>query len=527
MEKTITKYLRHLKIPISNAYLEKLILSHQDYPFLISIADTFEKIGIEYDFLKINKENISQYLPCLIHVERNEGDLIFISNRKDLKKNLDNIHFWNGVILKVKKTDSILDTQNRIQFLKERTLKKAWTFSLSSILIISIITSIPYLSLSDILILFTNLFGITLGATLIQKDLGMSSKILDNFCSTKKNNGCDQILSSFKTKISLSELTLIYFIFQFFCITLPFFFPLEAEKTAIILIILSFLTLPVILFSLIFQFFIIKVRCRLCLLVIGTQFIQWIVFYQKFHDSITLKHLNEMNFIFFVWEVRILLIITLLVIGIVSIFRLVTELRVIERESSSVLLDPYIFKHYLFKQSKLTIKTYETDLKIGQEKAPIKLNLVISLYCQSCWLAFQTISELLLLFPEKVNLTIRFTATGKDKFHSLTTTEYVIAYFIKKIKGNEKNLSDFINLINDWYILGDSKKFKIKYPLEKEMDYTFAIEQGNNDQLWINTNQIFHVPTLIINEYRMPRQYKLTDLKNFIIDLSAQNSLFF
>ena len=80
MEKTITKYLRHLKIPISNAYLEKLILSHQDYPFLISIADTFEKIGIEYDFLKINKENISQYLPCLIHVERNEGDLIFISN---------------------------------------------------------------------------------------------------------------------------------------------------------------------------------------------------------------------------------------------------------------------------------------------------------------------------------------------------------------------------------------------------------------------------------------------------------------
>jgi len=62
MEQVVFQYLRQLKIPVSQGYLQKLIASHPAYPSLLSVADTLEGLGIDH---KVGKPAIARQRTCI------------------------------------------------------------------------------------------------------------------------------------------------------------------------------------------------------------------------------------------------------------------------------------------------------------------------------------------------------------------------------------------------------------------------------------------------------------------------------
>lgn len=82
MEKAVIDYLSYLNIPISVSYCKKSILSHPDYPSLLSVADTLERLGIDHQVGRIETDNIKELpFPCIIHLDQGGGQLILLKNR--------------------------------------------------------------------------------------------------------------------------------------------------------------------------------------------------------------------------------------------------------------------------------------------------------------------------------------------------------------------------------------------------------------------------------------------------------------
>ncbi len=58
MEQVVVDYLKYLGIPVSEKYRKKIILSHPDYPSLLTISDTLEKLGIPSQIGRIEKRHL-------------------------------------------------------------------------------------------------------------------------------------------------------------------------------------------------------------------------------------------------------------------------------------------------------------------------------------------------------------------------------------------------------------------------------------------------------------------------------------
>ena len=58
LENLIASWLHHLKIPISSQYIKEKLLSHPDYPSLLSITDTLDEMGIDNAALVVDNRKL-------------------------------------------------------------------------------------------------------------------------------------------------------------------------------------------------------------------------------------------------------------------------------------------------------------------------------------------------------------------------------------------------------------------------------------------------------------------------------------
>jgi uncharacterized membrane protein len=272
MEQTVTEYLSHLDIPISKSYLKKSILSHPYYPSLLSVADTLERLGIDHQVGQLETKSVGELsFPCIIHLDKGGGQLVFLKDQDDLDAYQPNIEDWDGVVLKAKATDSITDKEHKEQYAKEHEQTKlsvVLAVALLGLLTLSVLQAASWLYLS---LFATSVGGAVAGYLLIAKDLGVTYKPVESFCNAGKRTNCDRILNAEDAKlfgfVSFTDAAASYFFFQLLIVGL--FIPLF-EGTASFLSVLavaSIFSLPVIGYSLYYQAVKAKIWCRMCVIV--------------------------------------------------------------------------------------------------------------------------------------------------------------------------------------------------------------------------------------------------------------------
>jgi hypothetical protein len=178
-----------------------------------------------------------------------------------------------------------------------------------------------------------------------------------------------------------------------------------------------------------------------------------------------------------------------------------------------VMNNPKVFMNLLLQQKKAVAGSPEPEMFIGSSQAPLKVVMVINLHCSPCRKAWETVTQLLGAYPQKICFTVRLTQGMNKAMGELSASTYVIRYWRQYILDHENQSSHTQQLLQTWYSRMDPKDFMKQYPLNGEK----VIESNglaNPDQhyQWIEKNEIDGTPTFFVNGYKMPHQYRLKDL---------------
>ncbi|MEQ9098805.1 MAG: vitamin K epoxide reductase family protein [Imperialibacter sp.] len=521
MDDFLYQFMKRLNIPVSQRYLKTLLQSHEAYPSLLSIADTFQRLGLNYHIQRVARESLNTIsFPYLLPLERSGGDIIAIENERDLEEKADELVSWNGVVIEIEPAGVVSDPQNKSELGRERLAKVASIVVLSSVGALITVLLINSFSFFGAAWLATCFAGAALGYLLFAKELGIKYQAIEAFCNAGVNTNCDKVLESggakFLGTLRLSDLTFSFFLFQALLFTLFSAFDEVRGEILSLLFIASMVAIPATVYSLYYQYFRMKTWCRLCLLTGLVLILQSILFTGSFFASEVI--IAELKF------GSMLCLGTLFVafaFGVVLLSeRLIDANEDFEKALSAgrVKNSAGVFMHLLFQQKHLAINSGEYEILIGNPDAEIRVTMASNLFCNPCKEQHKFVQEVVSTYSDKVSVAFRFVKSSKTLDGIVSANEYLIQYWLTNIFNSPRE-SDLTELmLKDWYDLMDINKFSDQYPLSQEIGQaTYDVEKSHAD--WILASEIRRTPTFFVNGYELPQNYKIKDLTGLIPSL--------
>jgi uncharacterized membrane protein len=275
-------WLQEMNIPVSGTYLRQQLLSHPNYPSLLSITDTLDELGIENAAVQIEKDHLYEMsVPFLAHLNGNGGEFVIVKNRDNLEKQFPKFFDrWGGVAVAAEKSEGWQHKLNSEWLLKDKKQIAAITATLLLLAAFIMLTGITSLSWIQTSLLLIAMAGLFVSWMIVSKELGIENKIADQVCG--KDTDCNSVIHSKKAKLPLgiawSDAGIIYFSFLLLALLISSFKG-TVGGLYILLLVLATCAFPVTLLSIYYQWRVVKKWCRLCLMTVALLWAQFLVLY--------------------------------------------------------------------------------------------------------------------------------------------------------------------------------------------------------------------------------------------------------
>ena len=522
MDKIVLALLQKLKIKnVNKEELKLQIKSHPSYPSLHAITGVLDHFSIENIALDVpkNKEVYKQLPPYFIaHLKNEESEDIVCVEKKDShvtitysdKKNkrlskedfLDN---WSGIVVVVEK-DELSEKSN---VTNTKFLSYVPIVLLLGIIGFGYFTRTSF-SLFGFLHLLVSIVGVYVSSLIVKHELGFNSKIVDKLCTSTEKTSCDAVVNSKGAHLfglfKLSDVSFVYFSSLILTWLLYTIIPVANYN---ILLLINLLAVPVIIYSIVYQGFIIKKWCPLCLATATVLLCQSLLAY----------FLNSLHFNF---EVTSFLILAASVLTIIILYSFIkgalTEKVHLKKEQVAY----YKFKRKfsLFEALYSKNKTLNTsidnykEIVFGNKNAAIEIVLVTNPMCYYCKATHQAIEALLKTRQNDIKVIIRFNINTENK-------EY-IPYKIATTLINLYQKHELVcrEAMHQIYTEGvDVEKWLSTYNSHTSINHNNLLEEEKN---WCMTNNINFTPAVYLNGREYPKEYDITDLGFFMDDLLEQ-----
>lgn len=519
MNKPITDLLTYREIPVSSSYVEQLIASHPDYPSLLSIVDTFNRLGIPNIAAKIEREQLTELeFPYVLQLKR-QKDLILIKSARDLEKNKERLEDWEGVVLHVEPTKKINDPENNRLYKRKRFFSFLGYAAALALFVPFVWSTYTSTSAITIGIWLAAICGLVVGYLLVGKDIGVKFDAVENFCTpTLMRNDCDEVLKSEGASIGfvkLSDLVFIYFLCQVCCLASLAIVPAWYVSVAQTLGVLSMISIPMVIYSVAYQFKV-STWCKLCLIVDGILVVQASLF--ALESNALLNSPVHPTVVFAIAAG------SLIIAAIVLLFKSQQEdilsLQKTASDNARTKNSSVVFTHLSSQEDQQVSFNSEYRLLTGNKNAPLKFVMAGNLYCKPCGTQHEKVEQLASLYPELVSVEYRF-IRARDDGQTPNSNQYIIEYWLRNIRGSENETQLIQQLMTDWYDLMDLEKFRGKYPLNNEMPSELCknIEASHID--WALRQDILRTPTFYLNGLKLPKEYWPADLSVMIPTLAT------
>ena len=516
LDRLITQWLRQLKIPVAKAFIKEKILSHPDYPSLLSITDALDDIGIENAALVVDKEKLHEIpTPFIAHTGTRGGEFLLVHDmRKHLNKNPEFEKNWDGTVVIAEKPERWKNEKNK-KYVSEEKRNRAFRWLTVSIIILFAGVSLSnQFSWQNLGLYITALLGLAVSVLIVQHDLGISNEITEQFCGAGVNTDCDAVMKSKGSKFlrwfNWADAGIIYFSSVFILLTVSFL----AGTTQSFISILSLLatcSLPFTLFSVYYQWRVVKKWCPLCLAVV---MVLWLQFLLLIPDilQISMQNVQALGIL------RVAFIITINVILWLQFLKPSLQKNKELTDKNYLLLrfknNPDIFKALLQQQRRVDITPFENDLQLGNPDADLQIMVACNPYCGPCAKAHEVLHEL--VENNDIGLTIRIAVKTDNKDDmKLQAVEYILQLL------NNTGIKYKRKVLNNWYAWMSLEKFNEKYPMPEDVDVN---EQLKMHERWTKESGIEFTPTVFINGYELPKQYKREDLVLIIRKIEKKES---
>ncbi|MGN6495643.1 MAG: vitamin K epoxide reductase family protein [Agriterribacter sp.] len=545
-EDAAAQLLQALKIKFTKSHLQKELTEHPNYPSLAAIADT---IGISYDVACAPlRQTIYGYkaspdfrLPFLAQIQPKGKHEVFavvtqfsatniqLYNPATKKQELHTIasfdEIYSGVMLIVQAGNKTQEEQYEEHIKKE---KRRIFFNYLALLALPVLcilimvarllNNFSFQTIVGSIYTLLLLAGCIITTLLLWHEIDEYNPLVKQICQATKQVNCSAVLHSKASTImglSWSSLGFTYF-------TGLLLFLLATELGEDALAIAGWLSIPVlpyILFSLYYQWKVIKQWCVLCLAV---------------QALLLLLFVTALAGGWYDWELLIAvspqswlgIIATLAFVFSVMIVLLPALQKAKDRSQKNIELqrlkhNPQIFEGLLAKQRVMNKCAHGLGITVGKPDSVIKLVKVCNPYCGPCAKVHPIIEELV-SNNEELSVQIIFTATENKEDIKRAPVLHLMAIAAQ----NNEPLTQ--QALDDWYNapVKDYKAFAEKYHLYVPSPEKFgkAITAMHE---WCDAVAITATPTFFVcmnthekengsaQFYQLPDLYTVADLKYF------------
>lgn len=257
---------------VDKKFCKHEITSHPDYPSLVSLADFLDGGNLSYSAVRTNASCVDQFtFPILIHIQKpGEQYMKIIKDLTEWKNKNPDIEFWTGVTV-YRSNNSIWENKNSELYKKENNRNK-YTFWALGIIALTLFF-LSFLKQSSYLVNTYGLLsicGLAFSVIALRTELGFQSEFIKQVCGAINSGGCETVLKSSYARgvagISPSDFSIAYFSTQFLLYSASGLYPFLLDTV----VMLSYLGILIIIWSVYVQSFILKQFCFICLCIAAT-----------------------------------------------------------------------------------------------------------------------------------------------------------------------------------------------------------------------------------------------------------------
>lgn len=519
-----------LDINVSKKSLEAEIDKHIYFPSLLTIKDVLRKFGVESGAINKNDDSFGDFeLPFITSIQKKEWGTSYFTVVKMANENIveyydpvnlkwttataENFENWDkNIILLVERLEinGEADFKKRKDEEKKERIIKTIPFFLLLVfglfpIIYSLINSFSILFVPNLILFLLHFIGGIISFLLSWYEIDKQNPFLKEVCSGGNKINCNAVLSTKGAHffgIEWSILGLTYFLGGVMSFLILGFGSISAAS---VLFLISIIVSPYILYSLYYQYKIVKQWCILCLGVQAILLLQLLV-------SLVLCFSNKgvLNNIDIQSTISIFLIYTLVITIGIFVFPFIKKARtgrMYENRWKRLKNNPNVFNGLLYQQPKIQNYPNHLGIVLGNHNAKTEIIKVCNPYCGPCSNA-HTVLENIIKHNQNIRLRIIFMANDDEQDLKSKPVKHFMA--LAEVKTSD----EMQHVMDDWYVNldRDYNIFSEKYPLNEVLS-----KQGNklsNMSNWCKEMKIRATPTFFINGYEMVEGYSIHDLED-------------
>ena len=516
-------YTKQLNVKITQTTVKKTIEENAYYPSLLSLSDTLSRFNIPNNAYEVDAESFSQLEAPFVALASIPGigsdfvlvtainnttvSYIYDSSKATTVTKAAFVNQFKNVVLLAEPDDTSGDPDYIQKLAEEKALqrKKSWLAVGAAVLVLLAVAAnlTANTAVAFGLIALIKLTGLAAAVLLLIFEINKNNAFIKNICSAGGKTNCDAVLGSKAAKIwgiSWGEIGFFYFASTTLFLLMP---AIPFKTKAALLSVANALAAPYIIFSIYYQWRVVKQWCPLCLTVQAALAAElaWGIanFLLQGHT------LPPLGF----W---LLAPLQGMGVSIVSWYFLkpillqAKDYKLYYNAYKRLQYNPETFNSLLVQQAKAAEGWQQLGITIGNPHAPNTIIKVCNPYCGPCAKTHPQLEEVIKQ-NNNVNLKIIFTARNAEHDRSAPVVKHLLAVAAKGIESKTQQALD------DWYLADkkDYEAFAARYPIA---EYP-PLGDGGIEAMaqWCDEAEITHTPTIFINGYRLPENYGVEELK--------------
>jgi len=513
------KLLNYSGININADIIKGELEKHPDTPSLLAVCDVLTALNIQNSAFKIEFEDLVN-VPCpfLAHTTSFNGDMVtvtgvekdsvFISTDKWEKHRLSIEEFkkiFTGVVLTVEPSENF-------------TTDTSFKTKLAAIKIPAVIAGVGLILLSALIFntgYFTNLSwqllsltvfksaGLIISILLLVQSVDSKNPLVQAICQSVGKTNCNDILTSKAANVfewlTWSEVGFFYFAGTWLLLLFGGGSPLIWQALAV----LNFISLPYTVYSIYYQARVAKQWCALCCMIQALLWLEFIPLLSNFTNNSLFLGVGQAN----AWSALFICLLAPVILWIISkpLFLKIQLLEPLKQQLRNFKYNTELFNKLLTEQTEYTIPAEEWCIVLGNVEANNIFTIATNPYCPPCAIMHKQLDELL---DQMGNIQIRFVFTTQNTEGDRNTP--ISRHLMALNELPDKKIVK--QALHDWYEQKQKnyEEWAKVYPVQLNEAEFYKLDKQRD---WINKAEITGTPTLLLNGYRLPSLYQLSDLK--------------
>ena len=516
----ITKeFLKLMKVNITMTSVRNQLQFHPDYPSLLCLSDALNSWKIETVALQLDRERFNQLEPPFITTILNNSNYEFVIVKSIGEKDIsivddrgkiqlfpydDFLNSWSGSTLIAEANENSGEINYAAKLKKERIIKSRLPALLffSFLSIYNIIVLRSDFNWQLIALIVSNILGVGICSILIFIQLDPDNDISIGICSISEKADCKSVLNSAASKIAgigMAEIGLIFFLGNLFMLLNA---GVYSSFNFSLLIWLSLLSIPYTIFSVYYQWRVIKIWCVLCL---GIQCLLWMNF-MILHSFVGLA-IDSFNYGSLIDLSLIYLLIALLWFTLKHIFEKAAKTKLWKKKYLQLKNNKEIFSAYLHSQKKMPRDLGEVrPIVLGNHSAKNTITIITNPFCSPCAKKHEQLAALLQQ-TNAIKVNVIFSACPTVDPRGIEFVKHILA-----LQHAGKEVDEAINL---WF--NQTEKSYEKWAEQFSIvDLEICSDQINAHCKWCEEANIQYTPTIFVNGYSYPRHYEIEEIGHLI-----------